>query len=34
VIGRHPRDLEIVDCDDRGILRDIDTPADLEGPPG
>ena len=30
VIGRHPRDLEIVDCDDRGILRDIDTPADLE----
>jgi molybdenum cofactor cytidylyltransferase len=34
VIGRHPRDLEIVDCDDRGILRDIDTRADLEAPPG
>lgn len=34
VIGRHPRDLEIVDCDDRGILCDIDTPADLERPAG
>ncbi len=34
VIGRHPRDLEIVDCDDCGILRDIDTPADLEKPSG
>ena len=34
VIGRHPHDLEIVDCDDRGILRDIDTPADLEKPVG
>lgn len=34
VIGRHPRDLEIVDCADRGILRDIDTPADLERPAG
>ena len=34
VIGRHPRDLEIVDCDDRGILRDIDTPADLDSPAG
>jgi molybdenum cofactor cytidylyltransferase len=32
VIGRHPRDLDIVDCDDRGILRDIDTPADLDRP--
>jgi len=30
VIGRHAGDLEIVDCDDRGILRDIDTRADLE----
>jgi molybdenum cofactor cytidylyltransferase len=30
VIGRHPGDLEIVDCDDRGILRDIDTPDDVE----
>jgi len=34
VIGRHSRDLEIVDCDDRGILRDIDTPADLDRPAG
>lgn len=34
VIGHHLDDLEIVDCDDRGILRDIDTPADLEGPAG
>jgi molybdenum cofactor cytidylyltransferase len=30
VIGRHRGDLEIVECDDRGILRDIDTPDDLE----
>jgi molybdenum cofactor cytidylyltransferase len=30
VIARHPHDLEIVDCDDRGILRDIDTRSDLE----
>jgi molybdenum cofactor cytidylyltransferase len=29
VIGRHPGDVDIVDCDDRGILRDIDTAADL-----
>jgi molybdenum cofactor cytidylyltransferase len=34
VIGRHPRDLDIVDCDDRGILRDIDTAADLTRPAG
>jgi len=34
VIGRHPFDMDIVDCDDRGILRDIDTAADLEGPAG
>ena len=34
VIGRHPGDLDIVECDDRGILRDIDTPADLERPAG
>ena len=34
VIGRHPRDVDIVDCDDRGILRDIDTPADLDRPAG
>ena len=34
VIGRHLSELEIVDCDDRGILRDIDTPADLERPAG
>jgi molybdenum cofactor cytidylyltransferase len=29
LIGRHPADVEIVDCDDPGILRDIDTPGDL-----
>ncbi len=34
IIGRHPGDLDIVDCDDRGILRDIDTTADLERPAG
>ena len=34
VIARHSCDLEIVDCDDRGILRDVDTPADLEQPAG
>ena len=30
VIARHPGELETVDCDDRGILRDIDTLEDLE----
>jgi molybdenum cofactor cytidylyltransferase len=30
IIARHPRDLEIIECDDSAILRDIDTPADLE----
>lgn len=34
VIGRHAAELTIIDCDDRGILRDIDTPADLETPAG
>ncbi|MBI3526744.1 MAG: nucleotidyltransferase family protein [Betaproteobacteria bacterium] len=34
VIGRHPRDLDIVDCNDPGILRDIDTAADLDRPAG
>ena len=34
VIQRHPGDVDIVDCDDRGILRDIDTPADLKNPDG
>jgi len=28
VIRRHAQDVEIVDCDDAGILRDIDTPGD------
>ena len=32
VIARHAPDVEIVDCDDPGILRDIDTAADLEQP--
>ena len=34
VIGRHHCELEIIECDDRGILRDIDTPADLDMPAG
>ena len=34
VIGRHPRDVDIVECGDRGILRDIDTTADLDRPAG
>lgn len=34
VIRRHPHDLDIIDCDDRGILRDIDTTADLDRPAG
>ena len=34
VLGRHPGDVEIIECHDRGILRDIDTPGDLEEPPG
>jgi molybdenum cofactor cytidylyltransferase len=34
VLGRHPGDVEIIECGDRGILRDIDTPGDLEKPPG
>jgi len=28
VIRRHEPDVEVVDCDDAGILRDIDTPGD------
>ncbi len=28
VVKRHARDVEIIDCEDRGILRDIDTPDD------
>jgi molybdenum cofactor cytidylyltransferase len=34
LIGRHPADLEIVECDDPGILRDIDTRADIAEPAG
>ena len=30
VIGRHPDDVELVESDDSGILRDIDTQADLQ----
>lgn len=30
VIARHRADLETIDCGDRGILRDVDTPADLD----
>ncbi len=28
VVKRHARAVEIIDCDDPGILRDIDTPGD------
>ncbi len=28
VVRRHAQDVEIIDCDDPGILRDIDTPVD------
>jgi len=31
IIERHQQDLELIDCDDAGILSDIDTPADLPG---
>ena len=34
VVERHPRDVGIVDCDDPGIVRDVDTAADLERPAG
>ena len=34
VIGRHPQDLNVIECNDPGILRDIDTPADLGRPAG
>ena len=30
VIASHPREVEIVECQDRGILLDIDAPGDLE----
>lgn len=33
VIGRHTRDLDVLECDDHGVLRDIDTPADLASRP-
>jgi molybdenum cofactor cytidylyltransferase len=32
VIRGHPRDVEVVECDDRGVLRDIDTAMDLDQP--
>ncbi|MGH8693531.1 MAG: nucleotidyltransferase family protein [Burkholderiales bacterium] len=28
VVKRHAQDVEIIDCEDPGILRDIDTPGD------
>jgi hypothetical protein len=28
VVERHAQDVEIIDCEDPGILRDIDTPGD------
>jgi molybdenum cofactor cytidylyltransferase len=30
VIARHPGELQVLECDDRGVLRDIDTIEDLE----
>jgi molybdenum cofactor cytidylyltransferase len=32
VVVRHPADIDVVGVGDRGILRDIDTAADLEKP--
>ena len=32
VINRHAHEVEIVACDDAGILRDIDTPGDAPSP--
>lgn len=28
VVQRHAQDIEVIDCEDPGILRDIDTPGD------
>ena len=33
VIANHPLEIDLLDCDDRGILRDIDSPADIEQSP-
>lgn len=30
VVKRHGKDVEVIECDDPGILRDIDSRADLE----
>ena len=30
VIAAHPLEVEIIDCNDQGILQDIDAPADLD----
>lgn len=30
ILQAHPQQIELVACDDPGILRDIDTPADLD----
>lgn len=30
VIARHRTELETIDCGDPGVLRDVDTPADLD----
>lgn len=32
LIEAHPRDLRLVEVDDPGVLRDVDTPADLSQP--
>ncbi len=32
VVMRHARELQRIDVDDPGVLRDVDTPADLMGP--
>lgn len=32
VLAAHPGDIMLLDCDDAGVLRDIDVPEDLDAP--
>jgi molybdenum cofactor cytidylyltransferase len=32
VLAAHPGDIMLLDCDDAGVLRDIDVPQDLDAP--
>jgi molybdenum cofactor cytidylyltransferase len=34
IMRANPRLMRLIECDDAGVLRDIDTPADLPPPPG